>query len=398
MEILWTNHKYTPYTLYEPPNYIPWQKDRGPAEGEVPEGRGSTPAGSRHLKSSEGRGQARGRHITPNKKRGTGQRSGCTLLPTTSSLSQRFLKKTKTLKTSSVLRAIARVTRQLPQKRRIATDYPEFGDTPVRKIFRSETETVMPASSVMRAARRITGRRRKTMSYSRKRKGYSTVPRSRGIYSVGEMKYFDTERTSTAVPASVDWTGTEFPPNVGTPTTLAVPVQGTAINQRIGREITVYKVKVRGLLTVATQAAQGTADAPSLVRVALVQDTQTNAAQAQGEDIFAAPTTGTAFHAVSSFQSLANTGRFRVLKDKWIKLQNPNLTGSPTAADCVQNGLVARFAFNMRFRGGIKVRFNAANGGTIADIVDNSWCVYATASNAALVPSVVYQARVSFKE
>jgi len=98
MEILWTSHKYTPYTLYEPPNYIPWQKDRGPAEGEVPEGRGSTPAGSRHLKSSEGRGQARGQYITPNNiKKRDGTKKWWSLLPTTSCPCQRFLKKTKSL-------------------------------------------------------------------------------------------------------------------------------------------------------------------------------------------------------------------------------------------------------------------------------------------------------------
>jgi len=256
--------------------------------------------------------------------------------------------------------------------------------------------STMPPRSVAKALRMARGRKTRVMS--RKRKGYSTVPRSRGIYAVGEMKYFDTERTITAVLASTNWTGTEFPPNVGTPTTLCCPVQGTAINQRIGREVTVYKVKVRGLINVDPAAGVSTADTASICRLALVHDTQTNAAQAQGEDIFAAPTTGTALHAISSFQSLANTGRFRVLKDKWIKLQNPSATGSPTAADVIQYGLIQRFSFNIRYKNGIKVRFNATNGGTIADIVDNSWCVYAATNNAQLVPAIMYNARVSFKE
>jgi len=242
-------------------------------------------------------------------------------------------------------------------------------------------------------------RGRKTRVMSRKRKGYSTVPRSRGIYAVGEMKYFDTERTATAVPASTNWTGTEFPPNVGTPTTLCCPVQGTAINQRVGRECTVYKVKVRGVINIPAQAAQSAGENPSLCRIAMVCDTQTNAAQAQGEDIFAAPTTANSLHVISSFQSLANTGRFRVIKDKWIKLQNANQTNDAAATgNLVQNGLIARFSFNVRYKNGVKVRFNATNGGTIADIVDNSWCVYATASEIGYAPTIVYQARVSFKE
>lgn len=88
---------------------------------------------------------------------------------------------------------------------------------------------------------------------ARPRSGYATVARTRGVYSKGEMKYFDTERSVTAIPASTDWTATEFPPNVGTPTTLVVPTVGSAINQRIGREIKVYKIKIRGNITMDPQ-------------------------------------------------------------------------------------------------------------------------------------------------
>lgn len=231
------------------------------------------------------------------------------------------------------------------------------------------------------------------------RKGYSTVARSRGIYGQGEMKYFDTERSITSLTASTNWTATEFPPNVGTPNTILCPDQGTAINQRIGREVNVYKIKVRGLITVGAQTGQNAGDNYSMCRVALVMDTQTNAAQAQGEDIFAAPVTASAIQAVSSFQSLANTGRFRVLKDKWILLEDPNIANDTGATGgIVASGIARRFNFSHRFKKPIRVRFNAANGGTIADIVDNSWAIYANTTFTTLTPQITYQARVSYKE
>ena len=230
------------------------------------------------------------------------------------------------------------------------------------------------------------------------RAGYQTVPRSRGVYSRGEMKYFDTERSVTSIPASVDWTATEFPPNVGTPNTLCVPVISSAINQRIGREIKVYKIKIRGILDCPNQAVQATADATANVRLLLVQDKQTNATQAQGEDIMAGTTTASAFQTCQSFQSLANFGKFNVLKDKTIIFQNPSMAGEVAAVNLVQQGLAKHFKFTINYKIPVQVHFNAVNGGTISDIVDNSWCLYATSSSTSLAPRIMYNARVCYKE
>lgn len=228
------------------------------------------------------------------------------------------------------------------------------------------------------------------------RAGYTTVARTRGVYGQGEMKYFDTERSVTAIPASVDWTGTEFPPNVGTPTTLCVPTVGSAINQRIGREVKLYKLKIRGVLSADPQTDQTAADAASLIRLLLVQDKQTNATQAQGEQIMAAPTSADAKMAISSFQSLANFGRFNVWKDKMFKLENPNASYDGTNVEVM--GLQRNFKFTITFKKPISIRFNATNGGTIADIVDNSFCLYAMTTNTSLTPRITYYSRACYKE
>ncbi len=243
-----------------------------------------------------------------------------------------------------------------------------------------------------------TGASRQKMFYNKRRSTF-TVARTRGVYGQGEMKYFDTERSSTAIPAAADWTGTEFPPNVGTPTTLCNPVQGAGIDNRIGREIVVYKIKIRGQITVGPQTAQSAGDSASVIRMFLCQDEQTNATQAQGEQIMTDPATATAVQAVSTYQSLANFGRFRVARDKFFVIQNPNASNDTGATGGgIQQGLARTFKFNLKFPKGLRVRFNAINGGTIADIVDNSWCVYANCSSTTLAPAITYNSRVCYKE
>ena len=153
-------------------------------------------------------------------------------------------------------------------------------------------------------------------SHDPARRDYSTVPRTRGVYAVGEMKYFDTEGSTRAIPASSGWTGTEFPPNVGTPTTLFCPTVGSAINQRIGRSAKVHCIRIRGTIRIPQQANITSGDQASQIRLLLVQDDQTNAAQAQGEEIMVVPSTATGTVAVNSFMNLSNLGRFKILKDK----------------------------------------------------------------------------------
>ncbi len=250
--------------------------------------------------------------------------------------------------------------------------------------------------SATSGGKKYNGSKKTAYQAPKKRTGYETVPRSRGVYATGEMKYFDTEHTAVAITVSATWAATEILPNVGTPNTLCCPTVGSAINQRIARSINVHKVSVRGVINIPAQTNQTVTDAAVTIRYALVHDSQTNAAQAQGETIFAAPTTASAIHACQSFQALTNLGRFNVLKDKTIKIQNPSISYDGTNIE--QTGLLTNWKCNHRYKTPQKVSFNAVNGGTIADIVDHSWAIYANASTAGLAATMMFQARVYYKE
>lgn len=224
------------------------------------------------------------------------------------------------------------------------------------------------------------------------RAGYQSVARTRGAQVTGEMKYFDTVLALSAIPENNDWTGTEFDP--ATFLTFCVPVVGAGINQRIGKQIKIHYWKIRGLINSASQADQTAGDPASTIRLVAFIDLQTNSAQAQGEQVMTA--TASDATAVCTFQNIDNFGRFKILVDRTIVLQNPNMTYDGTNIE--QAGLARPFKFTIRFKKPLIVRFNNTNGGTIADIIDNSLHLIANADNDNLAPTISYYSRVGYKE
>ena len=193
---------------------------------------------------------------------------------------------------------------------------------------------------------------------------------------------------------------------VATPLSLFVPTVGSALNQRIGRSVLVRKIKVHGQITAAATGTGLAAYEPYLpqkVRLMLVQDSQTNAAQMTAAQLM--NDAGAADTTINSYQNPNNFGRFRVLKDKDILIQDPNFTTeyepeTPFAGYARTNGLIRNFKFNINFKVPVKVQFNATNGGTVLDIVDNSFHMIAACTGVSTnhPPSISYYARVAFKE
>ena len=209
------------------------------------------------------------------------------------------------------------------------------------------------------------------------RPGYGLVGRTPGGGVLGEMKYFDTAVAARPVPQLASWVGTTLDPT--TFNTLCVPVVGAAYNQRIGKEINIVKLKIRGRSLVAPVETSGAGIHPTTIRYGVFQDMQTNAVQADGNLVMTP--TSTVFQAPFTFQNIDNFGRFKVLKDKVFTIQDPNLAGNETAHDV--NGKTHTFKMTIKFFKPIQVRFNNTNGGTIADIIDNSLHFFACGNNGS---------------
>ena len=186
-----------------------------------------------------------------------------------------------------------------------------------------------------------------------------------------------------------------------------MPTVGSALNQRIGRSVLVRKIKIHGQITAAatgTNLASWEPYLPQKVRVLLVQDTQTNAAQMTAAQLL--NDAGASDTTINSYQNPNNFGRFRVLKDKDILVQDPNFSveynpdDEPQTGYARTNGLIRNFKFSVNFKTPVKVQFNATNGGTVLDIVDNSFHMLAACTGVSTnhPPSISYYARVAFKE
>jgi len=243
-------------------------------------------------------------------------------------------------------------------------------------------------------------------SGGRVRKGYSSTARTRGAAATGEMKYMDSELQLAAIGVcTTTWVaGTNADPTttlnlgsaaVATPANLCSPTVGAALNQRIGRSILVHKIKVRGTIVCGSQTPANGGETASKVRILLVQDGQTNAGLMTGAQLLRDG--GVATTTINSFQNPDNFGRFRVLKDVSFVMQDPNAYTDAVPAPAM-NGIKRNFKFNVNFKKPVKVQFNATNGGTGADIVDNSFHIFAGTDAAALTPTLSYYCRVAYKE
>lgn len=212
-----------------------------------------------------------------------------------------------------------------------------------------------------------------------------------------ERKYFDTTLANTAIPASADWTATEFDPVLPANTfNLCSPGPGTAINQRVGRKILVHAVKIRGVLNFTILTAQTAVPASPTIRLVVFQDKQTNGVQAQGEQIMAAPGTAAAQNAISSYQNLANFGRFRVLVDKVYQFKDGVSVNNASATTVSADYGSIPFKFNVKFQKPVVVHFNATGTALVADIVDNSFHIIA---NADITGSAIsYEARAVYTD
>jgi len=239
-----------------------------------------------------------------------------------------------------------------------------------------------------------------------RRSGYSSVARTRGAMATGEMKYFDCAADLNAVTAvALNWGANVKDPDttinlgdapVATPNCLFAPKVSASLNGRVGRNVKVMKIKIAGHIVIAPQTGQTGADASAILRLILVIDQQTNSTQMSASDLL---NNGTAANnTIHSYQNPNNFGRFRVLKDKRITISDLNMVGSPTAGDVVQTGKIIPFKFSHRFATPLVVHFNATNGGTVADIVDNSFHFIAGTSSGAYNPQYAYYSRVSYKE
>jgi len=233
---------------------------------------------------------------------------------------------------------------------------------------------------------------RKAIPKRRKRNG--TVKSSANVRTAGflgqELKFFDSSRATLALTAPTDATGGEADP--ATLNCIFAPTQGTGAQNRDGRRVVMKSVQINGVVRSNIQSAQSALDPGVVIMISLVLDKQSNAAQLNSEDVYTNPGANAEL-AAFPLRDLERSTRFRVLKTVLIdQLQNMN-TGNDAAGTFDIQGKAVPFSFFVKLNE--QVEF-VANGGTIADIQDNSLHIIAYTTDVTSVPAIAYNARVRF--
>lgn len=252
----------------------------------------------------------------------------------------------------------------------------------------------MPRSrrySRRRRSRRLSRRYKRPRTAGRRRRA---PLRSGGFYSTrgkNELKFFDLEQAGVLTPANaatpfrVDDTPTQY-----NQTLIFCPQLGSDASQRIGRQVNIRKIVLKGIMASQPESYNG------MVRIMLVYDAQTNASaftlgtllKGNGGQVF-----------IDSLQNLDNRDRFKIIVDKQFMLQK-HVLGDNNATPVVLATSGASHKFlKMHKKLRLPVVFNNNSTGGIGDITTGSlYCIvmHTLQSNATNAIGYNFQWRVRY--
>lgn len=212
-----------------------------------------------------------------------------------------------------------------------------------------------------------------------------------------ETKYFDVGINVDVTAAGTDWANSEVPCDnyvnssgvaaAYTDSCLIPTANGSGYGQVIGNKYNLKKLRVRGMLQIATQSDAADVGSPVTARIMLVRDKQPNGAQAQGEDVM--QDLGAFGENAFSFMRVAdNVGRFEIIKDKtFILNRNTAFTDGTSTGSVGCNGV--KFKFDYMPKDAIKVSIRSGNATpTIAGTINENIFMLAYANALGAVSAV----------
>ncbi len=195
-------------------------------------------------------------------------------------------------------------------------------------------------------------------------------------YTRGEAKFFDTD---------LDAVFGTMATNMELANLNIIPQNNTE-SGRIGRKVVLTRVDIKGIMTLPSTAT--IANSTSTVRLLLVCDKQTNGAAFVATDIWDTDVIG-------SFNNLANSTRFRVLKSKLFEFKAYGV--SHTTGDVVLTTEDEQaFAFNVNLNLPIEFDNSLATGVVSTQRSNSLWLV--SQSSTGVVTMTEATARIRFKD
>ncbi len=176
--------------------------------------------------------------------------------------------------------------------------------------------------------------------------------------------------------------------NPATADSISPVAQGDGESNRDGRVYHINSIHIRGQVDINVSESQTAPIEDIYVRVLMIHDTQTNAAELTATDVMDGGQTNDWF----SFRNLQNTTRFRVIA-KFTRTIRPRSMNEGAVNLFAMGKQLIPFAMNHRFKSPMKVICSGTTA-VIGSIRDNSLHIIGVASNTAARLS--YQSRVRF--
>lgn len=208
-----------------------------------------------------------------------------------------------------------------------------------------------------------------------------------------ETKFYDTALAAAAIVSPTDASAAEVDPSATS--MISTPAQGDGEQNRDGKKIVIKSVYIKGIVNLPGAETLAAPANGCRVYIALVLDTQSNAAQMNSEDCFK-NTNAAALSAASPQRNLLHGSRFRILKD-WTLDLNPQTLSHFAVDSFSHSGIHRQFEGYLNLN--LPVNFNATTPTvtTIASVVDNSLHMIAYTSNNTNAPTISYNARIRFQ-
>lgn len=243
------------------------------------------------------------------------------------------------------------------------------------------------------SAGKVRSVRRKLMGLGNKAstaqgRAYRANTTSSGFMGI-EHKFYDTGIVAAALVSSTSATGGMHNPSATS--LISTPAQDDGPSDRNGKKILIESVYLSGFIEfVDTPSAQALTDA--IVYVAIIQDTQTNAAAMTSELAFVNPSTN-AFLSANPLKNLLRSTRFNTLKVWTITPGNRSIASE---ADDKQVIMGVRVPIEVYKKVSIPVNFNGVGtNASVANVSDNSLHVVAFCTLDG-VATLSYNARIRF--
>jgi len=211
-----------------------------------------------------------------------------------------------------------------------------------------------------------------------------------------EKKFYDCALANAAIAQNANFQTCWLDPTAIPAATqcLNAPVQGTGANQRVGIKYNILSIWIGGQVYVQPVANLATAPPATTVFWALVMDKQTNGAQMATELIYQNPSATLFGASLNPVRNIQYSKRFKVLKT-WNCVLTPNFSGDGVANQEDVAAASMPFEFFKKFNKPIRVEC-AANGGTVADIMNYSFHLIGCANGGAAL--MTYNCRVRFTD